>query len=239
MNLLVDIGNTRVKYVLESNGKLSSTKYSHTDEFITRLSQMAIPQSLVLVSVSNQSFADQCQQWADANQVRFVQVETQASAFGVTNSYTYPTQMGTDRWVAILAADYLYPNQTVLIVDSGTATTIDLVSANKQHLGGWIIPGVDMMMSALYQNTAKVKGRIGTVTELDFGQNTSDNVNLGCWAATMGAIELAKMLIAKANLNLEQVIFTGGNGAELQKLSAEQNILEPQLIFYGLKRFLI
>ncbi|MEW6999767.1 type III pantothenate kinase [Colwelliaceae bacterium BS250] len=239
MNILIDIGNSRIKYVVEKAGQLSEIKHCVGDQLIATLELLTITQpinKILLVSVHEQAITKQLERWATTQQLELILLTSAGSAFGVTNGYQNYSQMGADRWLAILGAQQLYPNQTLLIVDSGTATTIDLLSCNDEHLGGWIIPGVDMMMDSLFNNTKRVAGESGTIDELAFGFNTNDNVNLGCWSATVGAVELAKSTVESLNLTLDKIIYTGGNGSELNRLNKSSSAYCKELIFLGMQR---
>ncbi len=236
MNLLIDIGNTRVKYVLENQGVLHGIQYCLIDELIDCLSLLSGLRQIVLVSVSNQSLADKINQWSVEKNIAFKQVVTQASEFSINNAYCDHTQMGADRWVAITGANVLYPKQNILIVDSGTATTFDFINCHNNHLGGWIIPGVDMMMNSLFQNTDKVFGEVGEFSSTDFSDNTNANVNHGCWAATFGAIQVAIKKAKETGYEIDKVVFTGGNGKALQRLMPQRSDYCDNLIFVGLQR---
>lgn len=241
MNLLIDIGNSRVKYVVEQAGQLSEIYYCDGGQLIAALERLTISQTIkkvLLVSVNEQAITQQLEKWSAFNQLELLLLTTEKSSFGVTNGYQHFAQMGADRWLAILGAQQLYPNETLLIVDSGTATTIDLLCGTAKHFGGWIIPGVDMMMHSLFNNTKRVTGEFGTITELAFGFNTNDNVNLGCWSATLGAVETAKSEVASLNLTLDKIVYTGGNGCELNRLEKNTSVYCENLIFIGMQRSL-
>jgi type III pantothenate kinase len=241
VNLLIDIGNSRAKYVVEQAGQLSDIQHCDCVDLIATLERLAISQpinKILLASVNDDEITQQLQQWSASKQLEIMLLATAKSAFGITNGYSNHAQMGADRWLAILGAQQLYPQKTLLIVDSGTATTIDLLSGTAEHLGGWIIPGVDMMMNALFNQTKRVMGEVGSISEVAFGLNTNENVNLGCWSATLGAVEVAKSKVVSLNLNLDKIIFTGGNGHELNRLETSNNEYCENLIFIGMQRFI-
>lgn len=237
MNLLIDIGNTRVKYVKEIDGQLNATQYALIPDFLAILKGISNVDKIRLVSVSNETVVTEIEHWAIENQIDCDRVNSAKHEFGVQNSYSNFKQMGCDRWLAIVAADSLYCQETILIVDSGTATTFDIVH-NKQHIGGWIIPGLDLMMQSLFNNTDKVHGDVGNVANTDFATNTSDNVNHGCWAATIGAIDVALSKAERSGYKINKIVFTGGNGKQLQQNIAHASEFKEQLLFIGLQRYL-
>ncbi|KGJ92164.1 type III pantothenate kinase [Thalassotalea sp. ND16A] len=238
MDLLIDVGNTRVKYAKVENNQLSAIEHCSIEEFFEQLDTFSKLNSIFLVSVSNQSFSNKLQSWAQTHSITFKTLLTEAETFGVKNSYQQYSTMGADRWLAVLGAQLLFPNNNVLIVDAGTATTFDLLNKEKQHCGGWIIPGVELMMQSLFDNTDKVFGKIAEIERTAFGQTTNDNVNLGCWSATTGAINNAISQAKQDGVQVEQLIFTGGNGKELNRLGKFNGIFIADLIFQGMKRYI-
>ncbi|OUS29815.1 hypothetical protein A9Q98_05840 [Thalassotalea sp. 42_200_T64] len=238
MDILIDVGNSRVKYVRVKGNQLSSIEHCSTEEFIAQLDAFSKFSSIFLVSVSNQLFSNKLQYWAQNQSIPFNTLSTEAKSFGVKNSYQQYSSMGADRWLAVLGAQLLFPNKNVLIVDAGTATTFDLLNKEKQHCGGWIIPGLAMMMQSLFDNTDKVFGKTAEIERTGFGQTTNDNVNLGCWSATTGAIHNAIAQAKHDGVQVEQLIFTGGNGKELNRLGKFNGIFIEDLIFQGMKRYI-
>lgn len=238
MNLLIDIGNTRIKYVIEENGILSAIYHCNFEDIMVSISKHPSFKKILVVSVSNQKLADELALWAQNEGIRFEQVATQKESFGILNSYINYNQMGADRWLAIVGAEGIFPKKNILVVDSGTATTFDLLCADKKHLGGWIIPGIDMMMNSLFSNTDKVIGEKTNLIGTSLAQTTSDNVNNGSWAATLGSIEIAKQEAKIKGVQIDKIIFTGGNGKKLQALYKGDSYFSDELIFIGLKQFL-
>ena len=242
MDLLVDVGNTQVKFTKVEGGLLTNIERCLTSEFLDNIGQYSNIKRIMLVSVANQNFSQSLQTWAEQHDVEFTQVNTQSETFGIKNSYLQYSTMGADRWLAVLAAEALYPNKNILIIDAGTATTFDLLDANKQHQGGWILPGVDMMMQSLFQNTDKVFGETGVIDTLAFGKSTADNVKYGAWSTTAGAVQTALSIAQQQNLTIDEIILTGGYGEELEKLCKQLGLNNchfiEQLIFVGLQRFL-
>lgn len=109
-----------------------------------------------------------------------------ASCAGVRNLYRDPAQLGADRWAAVIGARALHPHACVVVM-AGTATTIDLLSATGDFLGGLILPGVELMQHALARGTAQLPladGRFALQPRC-----TVDAIHSGCMQAQAGAIE--------------------------------------------------
>ena len=154
--------------------------------------------------------------------------------------------MGIDRWLALLGTIHLYPNENVLIIDAGTATTVDLLASNGQHQGGWILAGIKALFSSILTHSTLVHAENKTLPSLAFGSNTSDNVNNACWAATLGMIEQA-IEQGQVLASIDRIILNGGDGMALTKLVLAQTSEKfiavtniqfiENLIFYGLQEY--
>ncbi|MGE8369062.1 MULTISPECIES: type III pantothenate kinase [Cupriavidus] len=110
---------------------------------------------------------------------------------GLVNGYRDPAQLGVDRWIGSIGARCYRPEGALLIVTAGTATTLDVVSAQDRFEGGLILPGLDLMLGALAQNTAQLPalGVGDTGLAAPWADNTRDAIAAGCLAAQAGAVE--------------------------------------------------
>ena len=140
--------------------------------------------------------------------------------------YQEPKKLGADRWAGLIGARALSSTNT-LVVNSGTATTIDLLGANGIHYGGWILPGLDLMQSGLQVNTAQLPLAIRSAEHSGFGLNTNDAIISGCDAAQLGAIEYAAQIAKSINHPIERIYLDGGNAKILHQ--AIQKGLTPSL----------
>lgn len=241
MRLLVDIGNTQIKYVYQYPGTksiLTEVVYLDYPSFQQALTtaKFVSVEEVIVANVNGNEILAAIESWALQYNVAFLQVHSQKQAFGVYSSYQQPTRLGVDRWLTMIAAHQIYPKKNVLIVDAGTATTIDLLAANGEHLGGWIMPGVQTMFDSLLNNTQKVIADPINTASVTFGVNSSECLNHGVWAMTIGSVKEA---IVQANklCTLNNVILTGGNGKQLANLMPEGCELAPELLFHGLSCF--
>ncbi len=241
MKLLIDIGNTRIKYLLMQDNQLfDASEVKHLDYHL--LSQALSSEEfskvsvVIVASVQSHENVSVIESWALAGNIKFLQVHSQSKAYGVSSRYQQPEQLGVDRWLALIAARQLYPASNVLIIDAGTAITIDLLGKDGQHQGGWIMPGIQTMFDSLLNNTQKVIAEQDTVESLPFGDSTSQCVNYGIWAMAIGAINNA---IEQANktLTLDQILLTGGNSQQIARLMPNNYKLIPELLFHGLSCF--
>ncbi|MDD5612087.1 MAG: type III pantothenate kinase, partial [Gallionella sp.] len=147
--LLIDAGNTRIKLATVTEGRWSPVQAVMTGESDGLAACLAnfLAGGVQQVWVSNvagskvgQLIATAC---ASANLTpRFI--ASQARQCGVGNGYVRPEQLGCDRWAALIAAWHQL-GSACLVVNSGTATTIDALSARGEFIGGLILPGVELM----------------------------------------------------------------------------------------------
>jgi type III pantothenate kinase len=125
-----------------------------------------------------------------------------ASRAGVRNGYQQPSQLGCDRFAAVIAAHAMLPGKNILLANCGTATTIDAVTAQGDFLGGMILPGLGLMAKALARDTAQLPylqalsanpGQSAILPQFahSFADNTEQAILSGCINAQAGAIEKA------------------------------------------------
>lgn len=185
-NLLLDIGNTSIKYAW----------YGYPNDIadlqVLRTSMDSLPDLLSLASacfyctVKGDDTSEQVKEMCAQHSISAEQVHTQAIQFGLSNAYTTESNMGADRWVAMLAGAALTQND-YLIIDAGTAITCDFVVNNK-HQGGWIAPGLSMARETVVKNTQRVFDDNTLPFTLDLGADTPDCVAQGALAQLTGMI---------------------------------------------------
>ncbi len=248
MIFLIDIGNSRTKYVQLSSGTLSvTTQLNNKDLTLACFSQHFNKASRIIVAnVAQSALTNELEHWCAAQKITFKQVHSEQQKESLISAYQEPATLGIDRWLALLGTITLYPGENVLIIDAGTATTVDFLANNGQHQGGWILAGIKALFNSILSHSTLVHAKSKTVASLAFGTNTSDNVNNACWAATLGMIEQA---IAQAQQlgEVNRIILTGGDGKVLTQLLLAQtssNSLSvdsiqfiDNLIFYGLQEY--
>jgi type III pantothenate kinase len=119
-----------------------------------------------------------------------------AARAGLVNGYREPERLGCDRFAAAIGARALLPGQPLVVATCGTATTIDAVDADGRFVGGMILPGLALMAGALARNTAQLPNALpdntlGAAPPPLFADNTNDAIVSGCLSAQAGAIERA------------------------------------------------
>lgn len=151
----------------------------------------------------------------------------------VRNGYREPQRLGLDRWLALVAA-YQLASSACLVVDLGTAVTIDYVAADGEHLGGFICPGLPLMRSQLTQQTRRVRYQVTEMADLlSPGRSTAEAVERGCLQMLRAFIS-EQLAMGRERLGADCTIFLTGGDASLVADLAPQARYEPDLVFRGL-----
>ncbi|GHF86951.1 type III pantothenate kinase [Thalassotalea marina] len=242
MKLLIDVGNTRIKYAFDNKGQLSEVKYLEKDDLHYLLTQEVLCQikKVIIAAVGQSIMVEQLVSLFNDVKVPVQMLKSQPSFNGLVNSYAEPEKLGVDRWLAMLGAKHSFTNKHLLVIDAGTATTVDFINAEGVHQGGWILPGLQLMRNALYGKTEKVKGDEQAIQSLMFANNTTLAVNQGVHAATIGgikqAINLATGFAAEQGGELV-IVLTGGDAQQIQSLLSVKSRLINALIFIGMQQY--
>ncbi len=218
MKLLIDAGNTRIKWALVDDGegwlRSGALPVSQASELTGLFPDVHDLQQIWVSNVAGEEVARFIRN-IDARQGREMHfVVAQEMQCGVRNRYSNASQLGSDRWAALIAARKLV-HGACLVVSSGTAITIDALSADGEFLGGLILPGIELMQSSLIAATAQLKtAELASGTYMPFPRNTADAVCSGAIQAACGAVQRQHALLEDKNA---QVIL-GGGAAEALRL---------------------
>ncbi len=249
MLLLIDAGNTLIKWAIAPAYALTIAHTSWIDtgktphgeieslstDWQKRYSDLTI-RRVFISSVAgegiNQSILNEIGQLQSQPDV--VWFSSVSELAGVTNTYANANRLGSDRFASLIGARYLFPNENLVVVTCGTATTIDTLTSDGVFLGGMILPGLRLMANSLFGNTAQLPD-IGQMTENipPFAIDTTSAIRNGCMTAQVGAIEHAVSVHAKHLRNVRCVL--SGGAAELIKpyLSIPAQIVD-NLVLVGL-----
>ncbi len=232
MKLLLDVGNTAIKYAILADDRLQLLDSEPC------LSQQYTEVVYACVGGKAQLTAI----LAQAQRIGIVTTEITVTPelAEIKCAYAEYQNLGIDRWLTVLAASALYPQTNVLIVDSGTATKYDFLAASGQHCGGWIVPGLDLMVSSTVAQTKKVFSCEQTQFDTHLGTDTPMALKNGCLAATVGAF-----CVFNQQYTADKLLFAGGYGEFLKQhlqslglIQSEQAKFSDKLIFIGMKKWL-
>ena len=242
--LLMDVGNSRIKWGVLSNGEIKRTGHisqARIRETGLQVLTSKIPRRVDDVFVSNvagTTFATRLSGVVGMHcdcDVRFARTERRG--WGVTNGYTQPRRMGVDRWVAMIGA-WAEVGAACLVVDAGTAVTVDALNDQGLHLGGQIIPGLRLMGKSLKRDTSGMRdlrirtGDPGSGMAL-FADGTANAVRAGGLNAICGAVERAARILRAEGLRPRIVLTGGGAPRILQELDIKV-VHRPHLVLQGL-----
>lgn len=240
MNLLIDIGNSRLKWATEQAGQISSIQaldYRQLDAYQS-LEQswqtLARPSKIAIACVGSSQQITAIESLANRLWPAIeIIIPKSSAAFGsVSNAYPQPEKLGVDRWLALLAAHQYYPGNSC-IIDCGTAITLDFIDSHGQHRGGLISPGLMLMKKALAQNTAALDLSQQTQA-LVLADNTLNAIDSGTLLAAIGLIETA----IRRYQPVEQVIIIGGDADLIRQNLSMSLIADDQLVFKGLQQII-
>ncbi len=264
--LLIDAGNSSLKWAfLEENmlsiqyrsfyskhsSKQNSKQISAIQQFRKLLEKnLNTIDAVVMVSVLGDEFNHEASNISQELSLVFEQVKSIESLSGIVNAYDEPYKLGADRFVALIAAYHLSnkkqkKQKACIIIDSGTATTIDAVDSQGNHLGGLILPGVDLCSSSLLQNTQQLAlwGKAQNQNKFEpnlFSTNTVDAINSASILGLSGAIQnicfnMVKAIKLKEKNTMIDKFLCGGSAELLHPYLDSDFCLQNNLIMQGLQ----
>jgi type III pantothenate kinase len=228
MRLLIDAGNSRIKWAL-LNGEdwLQSgvVLVEHSYKLAQQIAGVRDIQQIWVSNVAGEEVSRQILSFGTGMSLQPHFVAAQEAQCGVRNGYTNASQLGSDRWAALIAAWHLVQGKC-LVVNSGTATTIDTLSAQGEFLGGLILPGVELMQRSLAAATVQLKSAQGEYAP--FPLNSADAIYSGAIQASCGAIERQYTLLEDDSAPL---VLSGGAAGLLQPyLDQKRFSVQPRVV---------
>jgi len=244
MRLLLDVGNTRIKWAWEEAGQLSKLGgLAHARDtqscLDAEVSFDQAPNSVWLSSVASDRVNSLVENWVTTRfnlEVKRAVVTEQAC--GIKNNYAELPKLGVDRWLAALGARRYCPEGHVILIDAGTAITIDVLSENNVFLGGAILPGATLMHDALLLNTAGIASQFTDSVRL-IGNTTQECVNSGVQYGLVGAVDrIVTQMHAELNKDRPdaaiEVLLTGGDANLILRDSSHKYRFVEGLVLQGL-----
>ncbi len=155
---------------------------------------------------------------------------------GLKIRYANPKEIGADRIAAAIGAVERHPEKNLVVVDMGTATTIDVVTRNKEYLGGAIMAGLKISVQALASGTSKLPTVEIVRAEKPCGQSTIEAIQSGIFYGNAGAIRELVRQYEKHIFHGEKpfVIATGGFARTFEDFRLFDEIV-PELVLLGIK----
>ena len=227
--LLIDAGNSRLKFALLREGRLARTRSvawsvrpAGGADAAARQIMAGVrgAQRILVCNVAGAGIERALRRAARAARAPApLFIRSARRAAGVRNGYRETWRLGADRWVALIGARALLPRRALCVVDVGTALTIDLIDAAGVHRGGLLVPGPALMIEALLRQTAGIRRRAGAPPRRRnaaaltvFARNTRAGLIAGAELAAAALIERA-MQEARALLGRRPQLLLAGGGA--------------------------
>lgn len=241
--LLIDIGNTRTKWVLAQGGEFidrGSVLNAELPSYKFDLSESV--ESVCACCVASDQYFEKVHRKIELQfGLSIDRVGVDKVRDGMVNRYQTLDRLGADRWIAAIGARQIEPQGPLIVIDAGTAVTIDLVSNTNHFKGGVILPGGLMMHDALVGRTA---GILSVPLQVDsvIGRSTEECVNAGVLYGLVGGIErvVKEMQLSLTHGKTEQgrmiaeVLICGGDAEQLLPLLPATYRYQPDTIFRGL-----
>jgi len=238
--LELDVGNTRAKWRRPGDSNVRVDGGSVELEAIREAIPWQDPpaESVKVASVAGERFEAELSEFLQrciGLVPRFARAAAQAGR--IRSGYHVTTQLGVDRWLAMLAAGEI-TSEAFGVLDGGSAITLDLVASSGDHLGGYITPGLAAMRDSLRHGTARVSPGVTTRRiPVGPGCSTRDGVNAGIlrMVGDFAVMEFSRLVSVHG---ADAVLFvTGGDGETLSRLCADEGIearFVPELVLDGL-----
>jgi type III pantothenate kinase len=232
--LAVDAGNSRVKWgIHDGQAFLHDGWVAHADldSLDGQWSSLPVPAKIVIANVAGDKVGDKLRAFLGRWRTEPRWASSVRSQAGVFNSYDDPSQLGVDRWAALIGARKLSADACV-VVNAGTATTIDALSSQGEFIGGIIVPGFDLMHASLAAQTARLSAERGKFTP--FPRVTRDAITSGAVQALCGAVERTRDAMLVAGHREPQLIFSGGAGEIFARHMGRPVRIVDKLVLEGL-----
>ena len=230
MKLIIDIGNTLVKYAIFSSDEIVII-YKKNDveiSFMQELIQKHHVNDVIISSVRDKVDGDFGIKTLYLNHL---------TPLPITINYETPETLGNDRIANVVAASVLYPNKNILIIDAGTCITIDFIDQNKEYQGGRISPGIEMRYKSLHKYTSNLPKLTISNTAQQIGKDTNSSIVSGVEKGVVAEIETIIDDFKNENEDLF-VIVTGGDTFFFENTLKNSIFADQNLVLKGLNEIL-
>jgi type III pantothenate kinase len=239
MKLYVDVGNSAIKWATAEELRTARMHVEESNNLPATIEQpwakLTRPDAVHIASVRRQDVEMKLRHWIEQQwQITPLFAETRRCEHGVTNGYTQPEQLGVDRWLALIAARALSPSPKI-VVDCGSATTIDAMDGEGRHIGGVIMPGFRLFSDVLRRKTDIPDHHAGSTIDY-FATDTASAILSGTAVAQSACVEkLYRLLQSRDAMADVQCIVTGGDAGLLAEHLQLPFQVIPGLVLDGLR----
>ncbi|MDE0977146.1 MAG: type III pantothenate kinase [Arenicellales bacterium] len=238
MNLLVDLGNSRIKWALSSGQARSVEEPFGNEGSATDFGawgDVTTPVRVIVCNSAGDDVVDPLQQWCDkAWGLKPTFLSAQRAQHGVRNCYQDPTTLGCDRWLALIAARD-QRSGSLAVVDCGTAITVDALLADGQFLGGVISAGPQVATQALLKHASHLHGELKMYSGA-FNSDTGSAVGNGALVFAAGGIDKVLSEFSAQLGDDFAVLMTGGWATTIAPLLTRAADIKPDLVLQGIEQ---
>ncbi|TVQ85949.1 MAG: type III pantothenate kinase [Chromatiaceae bacterium] len=244
MNLLLDIGNTGIKWATWDGvrlGTMGSARHfgGLPIDLLANWEQLPPPCAVLLAGVGPPAVVTSATRACESLwQCQPRVIATSAASQGVRIAYADPARLGVDRFLALIGAHHLTDGPK-LIIDAGTAVTYDLLLTDGTHLGGAILPGIGLMRESLLTRT-HIPHDEPVASDRAWAADTAGAIAAASIQAPAALAERLHQRLAERGGSADQpvmVLLTGGDAERLLPAIALPVIHQPDLVLQGLSRF--
>lgn len=210
MILAIDAGNSRIKWGCYQGGDWVSTgaaEHGELDSLTSAWVVISNPEKILISNVAGERMQRDLSRLLACFPTQPQWIAPERERCGVKNGYADPTKLGSDRWAALIAARRLQRGP-IIVVNAGTALTVDALTADGEFLGGLIIPGIRLMMRALTTGTAHAHALRGEFAV--FPVNTLDAIYSGAINAAVGSIDRIAAFLSAREGSAASCVVSGG-----------------------------
>ncbi len=240
MKLLIDIGNSRIKWTTLDSGRFTEShsfdrkKTGIKTSFTNEWKELADIDAIFVSNVGGDKVAEHLTDWSEKKwQLTPKFITSEQKRFGVTNAYQQADKLGVDRWLALIAARQ-HARQATCIIDCGTAITIDVVTKYGAHQGGMILPGITLMREALTSNTSNITDVLEESEFKTLAVNTQSAILSGTLYMVTASLERIVDDLNEQFNNRIRFIITGGDAVLVMPLLPSFIAHYPDIVLKGL-----
>ncbi len=233
MNFLaIDIGNSLIKTLIQENNKPDFFQYFTTEqEAISYLSSIDVENFHTIICDVRNNLSEKFMQIT--SQSRQLIILNHETPLPIINSYGTPHTLGYDRIAAVCGAAKLFPQSSILVIVAGTAITYDILTHEKEYIGGAISPGLSLRFKALHEHTSKLP-LVHYNNHINFpGKNTQQCIESGVILGVVAEIEYF-ISITGQQFSPITVILSGGDSQNLVKFIKTPIFVEQNIVLTGL-----
>ena len=242
MKLFIDFGNTIIKTAVWKNNKLFLIKSIENNQtgirknFISNYKKNNINKVIFTSVINRQTLKIYMSIIKQIFNCPFHEFKSTKKLLGVKNAYTQPNKLGSDRWAAIVGS-YLKFKKALCLVDCGTAISIDYVTNSGNHLGGYILSGIDGYTSS-FSSAHNLKNirlkNIHSAQGINFPKSTEKAIFDGYTLMVISAIEKSYNNFCSTESRKPLLIVSGGYGQIVSKRLSIKNQYDPNIVLNSL-----